>query len=192
MQAVQLHARAAGSGLRLGLVADTHDDLVDWRAVSGQIAASLEGVNAILHCGDLCTEAALAALERIAPVFAVRSAADPPARPPTLVDGPRLVEGEGVTVGLLNALGAPLVEAEVADTIHFTGRAARDAALQFFGRPVDVAVFGGTHAPFVGTVDGILFVNPGSPSLAKERTLAILTLRSGSIGCRSVRLEPLA
>ena len=191
-QPQELHPRAAGSGLRLGLVADTHDDLVDWAAISRQIAASLEGVDAILHCGDLCTNASLAALEQIAPVFAVRSAADPPARPPQLVDGARVFEGEGVAVGLVNSLGAPGIGGEADETIRFAGRSARDAALQLFGRQIDVAVFGGTHVSFVGAVDGILFVNPGSPSLARERTLAILTIRSGSIGCRPVRLDPLA
>jgi uncharacterized protein len=189
MEPLPLRKRSASGPLRLGLLADTHDDLVEWDAVARQIAASLEGVDAILHCGDLCTNAALGALERIAPVFAVRSSADPPAQPPRLVDGPRLFETERVTIGLVNALGAPMIDA---DAIGFGARSARDVTGQLFGRRVDVTVFGGTHAGFVGAADGILFVNPGSPSLATERTLAILTLNAGSIGCRSVRMEPVA
>jgi predicted phosphodiesterase len=62
----------------IGLLSDTHDEFVDWAAVLSQIAAALDGVEVILHCGDITPLAAIGQLGEIAPVLAVRSAADPP------------------------------------------------------------------------------------------------------------------
>ena len=42
--------------------------------------------------------------------------------------------------------------------------------LEIFGKPVDIVVFGYTHEAMVETHQGVLFVNPGSPSLVKQNT----------------------
>ena len=44
---------------------------------------------------------------------------------------------------------------------------------------MDVVVFGGSHVPCVASAAGILFVNPGSPSLAEERSVGILDVGDG-------------
>src|SRR5439155_12081181 len=88
----------------IGLIADTHDEIVPWEKTGPVVTDALVGVSLILHCGDLTTTAVLDALAAIAPVLAVRSPGDPPAEPPRLVDGPTVIEQEGVAIGLVNSL----------------------------------------------------------------------------------------
>jgi putative phosphoesterase len=153
------------SGHRFGLTADTHDDLCDWPAVLAALSAAWGPVDGVLHCGDVTTAAALEGLAGVAPVWATRSDGDPPPAPPTLADGPRVLAVGGVRIGLTFALPEDAATAA--------------GAARLFGGPVAACVFGGTHAASVTETDGVLFVNPGSPSLAKTRTAAVLTLEGG-------------
>ncbi|HEX7167089.1 MAG TPA: metallophosphoesterase family protein [Acidimicrobiales bacterium] len=137
---------------RIGLVADSHSDLCDWPAVLETVRAALGPVDLVLHCGDITASEALDDLETIAPVRATRSEGDPPAAPPRLVEGPTVVDVGGRAIAL--AFARP------------------DAAPD----GVAAVVFGGTHAASVETIDGVLWVNPGSPSLSKARSVAVLTL----------------
>ena len=78
--------------MRIGLIADTHDELVAWDEVLARVAVAFDGVELILHCGDLTTMRALDDLAGLAPVVAVRSDADPPPAPPRLLDGPHVLD----------------------------------------------------------------------------------------------------
>lgn len=153
------------SGRRFGLTADTHDDLVDWPKVMAGLTAAWGEVDGILHCGDVTTAGALAALGEVAPVYATRSSGDPPPSPQTLSDGPRvLLLGEariGLTFELPEADRTP------------------QALARLFDGPVAACIFGGTHAASLEDLGGVLLVNPGSPSLAKTRTCAVLTVENG-------------
>ena len=150
------------SGKRFGLTADTHDEKVDWPSIVVALKAAWGHVDAILHCGDLTSPLALQSLAAIAPVYATRSSGDPPARLPTLANGPRVLEIEGFRIGL--TFGLP------ADAMTGGGSA------EFFEGPVAVCVFGATHESRMQEVDDVLFINPGSPSLAKTRTAAVLNI----------------
>jgi predicted phosphodiesterase len=55
-----------------------------------------------------------------------------------------------------------------------------------FGRRVDVVVFGGTHAPLVEQDGDVLLVNPGSPSLAAQLTVAELVVGDGPPSARII------
>ena len=143
---------------RIGLVADTHDTFCDWPSVFARIRPAFAGVDMVLHCGDLNTEACLDDLEALAPVAATRSDGDPEAVPPRLADGPRVVASGNFRIGL--SFSRP--------------------ALEDFGEPVDAVVFGGTHAASVEESGGVLWVNPGSPSLSKAPSVAVLTLGDGA------------
>jgi putative phosphoesterase len=151
----------------IGVIADTHDEIVPWEKTGKSVADAFAGVDLILHCGDLTTTAVLDALGEIAPVVAVRSANDPPPQPPRLVDGPTVVEHEGLGIGVIVAL--PEVEDEEPEPVPAT----------LFGRPVDVVVHGGTHVASVATRDGVLLVNPGSPSLADQTSVARVVVGDG-------------
>jgi putative phosphoesterase len=140
---------------RIGLMADTHDEKVDWATLQKPVARVFSGVGLVLLCGDLQTLRVLDQLEEMAPVRAVRGDTDPPAEPPRLVDGP-LVEVTGnVRIAVFRA------EPDVGD-------AAVSGA--------DVVVYGSTHEPVVKIVNGVIFVNPGSPSLSATRCVAVLEL----------------
>jgi putative phosphoesterase len=152
-------------GRRFGLTADTHDVLVDWPAVSAALATAWGPIDAILHCGDLTSPAALTTLAEQAPVFATRNAGDPPAQPPLLTDGPRLFVADGVRIGMIFTIGE--------------GGPSEATCADIFGEPIDVCVYGGTHEANVAQVGGVLFVGPGSPSLAKRHTAAVLTVEHG-------------
>jgi predicted phosphodiesterase len=115
---------------------------------------------------------ALAGLGEAGPVFATRNNGDPPAAPPGLCDGPRLLEIGGVRVGLMFNLPK--------DAMTPTGAAA------LFGGPVAACIFGGTHEPRLEQVGEVLFINPGSPSLAKRRTAAVLTIDDGRASAQIV------
>ncbi|HEX2382022.1 MAG TPA: metallophosphoesterase family protein [Acidimicrobiales bacterium] len=156
--------------VRVGAVADTHDELVDWDAIQREVAGAFAGVDAIVHCGDLTSLAVLDRLQEIAPVVAIRSAGDPPSTPPRLTDGPLVL-----TAGRFRVA----VHRRLADD------EARDAAAA--GRP-DLVVFGGTHVSEVSDRDGVLFVNPGSPSLADVRTVAVIDLADARPAARIVTL----
>jgi putative phosphoesterase len=145
---------------RIGVIADTHDEIVSWDGVHERVRAAFDGVELVLHCGDLQTPAVLDRLTEIAPVLAVRSADDPPASPPRLVDGPRVVDARGTRVGVVCALeDGPSGDVE-----------------KIFGVPVSVVVFGGTHEALVERRGDVLFVNPGSPTLAAATSVAVLRL----------------
>jgi len=176
------------AGGRLGLVADTHDELVDWGTVLPRIAAALAGVDGILHCGDLTSAEALAGLHEIAPVLAVRSPADPEEAPPELVDGPRLVEAGELMIGLVNTLAGPPVGAQTDPVLGFPELPAAEVGPEVFGRPVQVVVFGGSHVACLASAGGVLFVNPGSPSLAKTLTVGLLEVHGSVATPRILRL----
>ncbi|HEX3915887.1 MAG TPA: metallophosphoesterase family protein [Caulobacteraceae bacterium] len=162
------------SGRRFGLTADTHDDLVDWPAVLAGLQSAWGPVDGVLHCGDVTTMAALQSLAAAGPVYATRSDGDPPAAPPLLHDGARVLDAGGVRIGLVFSLDESAMAA---------GQTA-----PIFGGPVSVCVYGGTHEASLREVGGVLFINPGSPSLAKTRTAAVLTLEGGRPSAEIVQI----
>lgn len=146
---------------RIGVVADTHDEIAAWAPVRERLGDVFAGASLIVHCGDATSAQVLDELAEIAPVVAVRSAADPPADPPRLVDGPRVVDHDGVAVGVVVSLP------ENTDVGSL------------FERPVGLVLHGGTHAPSVEERDGAVLVNPGSPTLAERHTVAVIEVGDG-------------
>jgi uncharacterized protein len=161
-------------GRRFGVTADTHDALVDWPKLLTTLKGAWGDVDGVIHCGDITTVAALNALSALAPVYATRSDDDPPPAPPELCDGPRVLNIGGVRIGLTFALPEEATTAQ--------------GAMRLFGGPVAVCIYGGTHAAHVGQQDGMAYVNPGSPSLAKQRTTAVLTVDGGRASVELVEL----
>lgn len=146
---------------RIGVIADTHDAIVDWNAIQLGVAQAFVGVDLIVHCGDLTTTTVLDRLAEIAPVVAVRSDADPEPDGERLRDSPQVIEHSGIVIGVINTMPED----------------ANVAAL--FGRDVDVVAHGGTHEAKVHHDEVALFVNPGSPSLADKVSVAIVEVTDG-------------
>jgi|SRR5581483_7859336 len=140
--------------MRIGVVSDTHNYF------DPQLPKLLQGVQHILHAGDIGLPRILLELEQIAPVTAVSGNTDEA--------GFHYRETECVELGgqkfLLHHIVTPH---HVSEPIQ--SRIARE-------KP-NVVVFGHTHKPFAEYVGTILFFNPGYAGKTRfgmERTLAIL------------------
>jgi hypothetical protein len=147
--------------LRIGLISDTH--LPEARKdLWPQVLDALAGVDMILHGGDIHEFYVLDELEKVAPVYAARgNGEDGSGGRPVQPDDPRvryawLFELEGLWVGLTHYV--PVPERPPAFTLS------RWIDRYFPERTPDVIVFGDTHRECIEEVNGILCVNPGSPT----------------------------
>ena len=159
---------------RIGLVADTH--IPESRAVLWpQVFDAFAGVDAIVHAGDIYDLAVLDALHEVAPLWAVRGNGDDGSGGrPVQPDHERLrpswiVELAGVTIGVVHDL--PILET-------VTPAVARAEIARHFGDArLDVVVYGDTHVEAIDEIDGILCVNPGSPTFPHN-----LEVQRGTVG----------
>ncbi len=122
----------------------------------------LQGVDAILHAGDLVSQEVIRLLEAIAPVEAVCGNMDRPDVKRALPSR-RIIEAGGLLIGLTHGSGPPW---------GIRKRIRRE----FEG--VDAVVYGHTHEPFAGCEEGVYFFNPGSaaaPRLAGRPSCGRLT-----------------
>jgi len=147
--------------LRLGLISDTHGLL------RNEVYAAFEGVDEILHAGDVGDPSVLTELEVIAPVHAVYGN----------VDGGELRQrlGEQVELGRLGHRIAVIHG-------HQWG-SPRVAELAGAFSSFSVVVYGHTHRPLVEQTAGPLVVNPGSAGhrrFADPVSAAILRLERDS------------
>ncbi|MFN8020442.1 MAG: metallophosphoesterase family protein [Acidimicrobiales bacterium] len=158
------------AGARALVVSDTH--LGDGQAdrLITRLGALLDGLDAILHAGDVVHAGVLSALREHAPVHAVLGNNDHGLRLPEQVQ----VELGGRTVAMVHDSGAS------------TGRGPR---LRRWFPAADVVVFGHSHAPWHEThVDDRGHVqhhlNPGSAMQRRAQpvcTVALLTLSADAI-----------
>ena len=160
--------------MRIGLIADTHipearDEL--WP----QVFDAFRDVDYILHAGDIYNVDLLDELAELAPLFACRGNGDDgssgrPIQPehPLLETGWEL-EFEGVNVGLVHRVPVP----EYPPSITVASTLER----HFGHSTLDVVVFGDTHVEMVEEINGVLVVNPGSPTLPHN-----LDTQYGTIG----------
>jgi putative phosphoesterase len=121
--------------MKLGVMSDTHGLL------RPELAPALAGVERILHLGDVGSASILKALEKIAPVTAVRGNVDQ-----TGVCG-RLPETDVVLVE-----GHYLYLLHDVGTLHLDPAAAKFAAV----------LYGHSHRPEIRRQKGVLYFNPGA------------------------------
>src|SRR6266550_4462277 len=123
----------------VGLISDTHG------LVRPEVAAAFEGVQLILHAGDVGGQAVLDALAAIAPVEAVYGNVDDPHDP--LLARERVVTVGGVTIHVSHG--------------HELGRPTPELALARYRG--DVVVFGHTHRAIIVRHSGNrIGMNPGA------------------------------
>ena len=162
--------------MRVVVLSDTHSPR-RWKGCPPAVAEHLEGADAILHAGDVCTVDVLELLAGFAPVHAVMGNND---RPEVADWGaPETVEWElgGLRVAMIH------------DSGQATGRTRRMAA-RFAG--ADLVVFGHSHIPMDVTGDGVRIFNPGSPTDRRRQpygTLGVLRIEDGEL--RSAEIVPL-
>jgi putative phosphoesterase len=142
---------------RIGVISDTHGLL------RPQALAALEGVELIIHAGDIGDRRILRRLERLAPVYAVRGNID---RGDWAADLPltRVVEVGGVHLYVLHELFC----------LDLDPAAAGLAAV----------IFGHSHSPHLERKNGVLYLNPGSAGPQRFTlpvTLALLQVQNNGL-----------
>ena len=157
------------------VLADTHvPDHV--RVLPATLRPHLEWAEAILHAGDLTSANALVELRAYAPVHAVLGN----------------IDGWDVrALGLPETLELELDGVAVA-MIHDSGqRIGREQRLRRRFPDASVIVFGHSHQPVDEIVDGVRFLNPGSPTWkrrAAHPTVARMVIDGGRVECSLLQL----
>lgn len=135
--------------MKIGVIADTHIP-VNTSKIPGEIFKHFEGVDLILHAGDLVDLSVLGELEKIAPVEAVFGNMDR-GKVRSSLEIKKIIKAGKFKIGLTHGAGPVQGIEERINTI-------------FLKDKVDVIVYGHTHRPENKVRGGILFFNPGSPT----------------------------
>lgn len=177
--------------MRIGLISDTHiPEACDH--LPAAVFDALNGVDLVMHAGDVYVNRVLDELARIAPVIAALGNGDEGQgghrfrlEPDERVRVAHLLEVEGVRVGLAHALPTP---DETSQPIF------EEAMRVHFGGHVDVLVMGHSHVEGVVRFGATLVVNPGSATLPHNLvdvpgTVGILEIRpGGTVSAEIIRL----
>ena len=158
----------------IGLISDTH---IPDRAkeIPQKVFDAFNGVDLILHAGDLTSLKVIEELEKIAPVMAIQGNMDracgidlPPAR---------VIETEGLRIGIAHGEVYPR-----ADTQQLVYLAKELNA--------DILVTGHSHQPKMEQTDGVLLLNPGSPVVPRlaDRTVMILEINNREVDVEIIKI----
>ena len=140
-------------GKTIGVISDTHGLL------RPQALETLLGVDLILHAGDVGSAEVLDALERVAPLRAVRGNVDR--------------EGWARHLPLAQAVEAAGIYLYV---LHDLAQLDFDPAAAGF----QVVIFGHSHQPAVAMRQGVLYLNPGSAGPRRfQLPISLARLRIG-------------
>ncbi len=147
--------------MRIGLISDTHVPEAQVQ-LWPQVFDVFQGVDAILHGGDIHDLVVIDQLAEIAPTWAARgNGEDGSGGRPIQPDHPALreawlLEFGGLKVGLTHDVPIPEYPP------HMT---LERAMMRYFGTTdLDVLIYGDTHVEAIDTIGKTLCVNPGSPT----------------------------
>lgn len=161
----------------IGVVSDTH---IPARALflPSRLIGLLDGVDLILHAGDIEEESVLDELRALAPVEAVAGNMDPLYLKVKLGVEKVVHLGE-VSLGLIHGSGAP--------------RGVPGLLLQkFSGSEIQGLIFGHSHVPFLGQRGDILLLNPGSvgdPRRGNPPSCALLSIENRKLRAEIIYLQ---
>lgn len=154
--------------VRVAVLSDTHAPRF-WKGCPPAVAARLDGVDLILHAGDVCTPSVLDELTAFAPVHVVRGNND----------GDDVAAWGAPEVLRLTVAGVRI--AMLHDSGPASGRLPRLRA-QF--PDTDLVVFGHSHIPWNEESGGFRVFNPGSPTDKRRQprgTMGLLSLSDGAV-----------
>ena len=162
----------------IGLISDTHIPEIA-KTIPPRVKKVFNGVDLILHAGDIFVDSVLEELGAIAPVLAARGDNDYPIR------DKRMNEVQNLTLDGLNVY-----------VIHSSHYFARDLIehpeKHNLEKAPDVVVFGHTHRDIVQAVGNSLLVNPGSATFPyyqlRMGTVALLSIKAGKAEAHIVPL----
>jgi len=149
----------------VGVISDTHGFLVP------AAIKALDGVDLIIHAGDIGNTGVMDELKSMAPVVAVRGNMD-------MSEGLReLPETEAIQIG---------------DALVYIIHDINKFDIAPSKADFDAVIFGHQHYPSVAEHSGVLFVNPGSASQPRRKSsmsLAFLHIRGSSIKTQIVDID---
>ncbi|MCA1454179.1 metallophosphoesterase family protein [Bradyrhizobium sp. BRP22] len=143
--------------LRIGVISDTHSLL------RPEVEPCLAGVAHIIHAGDIGRPDVITRLRRIAPVTAIRGNIDTGDWAEHYPDTQTVRLG-GRSIYILHDLQELRLDPGLCG--------------------IDVVVSGHSHRPRIATIDGVLYLNPGSAGPRRFKlpvTLAILELTASGL-----------
>lgn len=154
--------------MRVAVVSDTHAPR-RWTTCPPAVAECLDGVDLILHAGDVCVPSVLDELSTFAPVRAVLGNNDGPEVAAWGVPEIAQFEADGVRFAM----------------IHDSGPSAgRWRRMRHRFPQADVVVFGHSHVPMNVEQDGLRLFNPGSPTDRRTQargTVGLLEIADGRV-----------
>ena len=160
---------------RVGVVADTHcPEFID--RLPDRLFDVLDGVDLLLHAGDINSEDTLATLGRLARVEAVRGdhdrlMGDLPVSREVIVEGKRIVVVHGERSAWVEEPNTLLWTLSLG---YFQPHRGLPSKLRRRFPHADAIVYGHTHRARAETIDGVLLFNPGgvhqwNPASARKR-----------------------
>lgn len=153
---------------KIGVISDTHGHL------DASIPKHFDGVDHILHAGDIGMPRILLDLERIAPVTAVLGNTDFDLH----VSETEVIEIAGFKILVHHIVSLPTPSPTIRDRIERT-------------RP-DIVVFGHTHRAHQETLGSTFYLNPGyagRPKFGAHRSVAILECEGKDFSVRFIELD---
>jgi putative phosphoesterase len=160
-----IHFSFHQADFQLGVISDTHGLL------RPEALELLQGVDMIIHAGDIGPPEILETLKAIAPVAAVRGNMD---------GGPLgmiLPDAESIEIGTIRI-----------HVLHDLNRMHCNPATEGIGMVIN----GHTHRPLLHTVQEVIYLNPGSAGprrLGLPVSLARVNFNSGRISVRHIDLD---
>jgi uncharacterized protein len=149
---------------RIGLISDTHG------LVRPEALKALEGVELIVHAGDIGMPEVLDRLQAIAPVAAIK--------------------GNNDTASWARHI-PEILDLQVNDRTLRVIHNVRDSESNLSAAGVDVVISGHSHKPSVQTRDNVLFVNPGSAGPRRFKlpvTVGLLLLQNADSHAEIIHL----
>lgn len=160
--------------MKVGLISDTHIPEA-MPALWPHVFEAFDGVDCILHAGDIHDISVIDQLHRVAPTYAARGNGDDGSSGRAVQPEDArlrevwLLELNGFRVGLTHYIPMPEMPPQLTVS-KWIDKLYPDA------RP-DVLIYGDTHVEQINLFDGVLCVNPGSPTFPHN-----LNTQLGTIG----------
>ncbi len=180
--------------VRIGLISDTHIPEAG-KELPREVFDALNGVDVVLHAGDMHVIQVLDWLESLGQVWGARGNGDDPelnggatAMRPGVPEDPRVKEAQvvelgGLKIGLVHDFPLP-GEVPWLPIEAFLDR--------YFHGAVDIVVCGHTHVAKITNYNDMLIVNPGSPTLPsnylKLGNVGILDIQDGKVDAQIIQL----
>lgn len=165
--------------VRVGLISDTHIPEAR-RELWPQVWDAFRAVDCILHAGDIHDLSVIDRLSELAPTYVARGNGDDGSSGrPVQPEDERLrpaweLEIGGLRIGMAHQLPVPEIPPYLTLQSAFT---------RYFGHTnFDIAIHGDTHVEDIREVDGVLCINPGSPTYPRN-----LQTQLGTIGYLDIR-----